>query len=338
MKTRVLGGAIVLVLAMIAGTITPAAAGDPMVADPYSDNYVSEPLSVGGDYTPLLGLGTCGGGSDIALWVLWYAPGSAQDHLWVATGNAEQVILSPPLEHTSTPISIGGTYIPLVGDWDGDGCDDIFWYAPGAAQDHVWWGDSDGSFTSQPMSVNGTFEPFIGLFSDVESETAGRDDIFWYSPGTGAEYIWDGQSDRTFDSYQAPSVNGTYRPGSFISSLSSAPESTILWHAPGAAQDFLWTGLSAGDPAPATVTPVTVNGDYQPLAGYNALVLYAPGPAQDHAITGFDTDTGELTTVKANISGTYTPAIRSVISSIYLFLWHAPGPAGDFLWRIDVTA
>ncbi len=336
MKTRVLGGALAMLLALAAGAITPAAAGGPPVSDPYNDTYQSEGLTVGGNYTPLLGLGACGEGSDSSLWVLWYAPGSAQDYFWVERGNATELILTPPFDHESTPISVNGTYVPLVGDWDGDGCDDIFWYAPGAAQDYVWWGAADGSFTSKPLSVNGTYEPFVGIFSDVEGDEAGRDDIFWYSPGAGAEFIWDGQSDRSFDSYAAPSVNGTYRPGAFIASLGE-PVSTILWHAPGSAQDYLWTGMIAGESAPDTSTAVSVNGDYQPLAGYGALLLYAPGPAPDFAISGFDTDTGELTTVTAKINGTYTPAIRSVIGSLYLFLWHAPGPAGDYLWRIDVS-
>ena len=38
-----------------------------------------------------------------------------------------------------------GDYRPVVGDFDGDGTDDLFWYGPGAKSDYIWWFDSAGA-------------------------------------------------------------------------------------------------------------------------------------------------------------------------------------------------
>lgn len=39
---------------------------------------------------------------------------------------------------------MGGTYRPVVGDFDGDGADDILWYAPDGADSPIWWGRAGG--------------------------------------------------------------------------------------------------------------------------------------------------------------------------------------------------
>ena len=41
---------------------------------------------------------------------------------------------------------VTGTYKPFVGDFDGNGRDDVFWYAPGAAADSIWYGRSNRAF------------------------------------------------------------------------------------------------------------------------------------------------------------------------------------------------
>ncbi len=33
---------------------------------------------------------------------------------------------------------VNGTYRPFVGDFDGNGIADIFWYGPGSAPDSMW--------------------------------------------------------------------------------------------------------------------------------------------------------------------------------------------------------
>jgi hypothetical protein len=59
-------------------------------------------------------------------------------------------------------VSVSGDYVPLVGDYNGDGKSDIFWYGPGAAQDALWSGTSTrGTFLDGvSVRVNGNYEPF----------------------------------------------------------------------------------------------------------------------------------------------------------------------------------
>src|SRR3954452_11416815 len=64
--------------------------------------------------------------------------------------------------------SIDGVYQPLVGDFAGDGADDIFWYAPGEATDVLWIAHAGSrgsdSFTRVRFSVDGDYRPVVGDF------------------------------------------------------------------------------------------------------------------------------------------------------------------------------
>src|SRR5688572_4263573 len=87
---------------------------------------------------------------------------------------------------TSYPITVNGTYTPLVGDLDCTGAGGnlaVIWYAPGSAPDFRWTNlDStaggDLEYSTNPLTVNGSYaKPFVGDFDD---DTC--DDVFWYSP------------------------------------------------------------------------------------------------------------------------------------------------------------
>src|SRR5687767_13551946 len=77
-------------------------------------------------------------------------------------------------------VTVNGTYKPLVGDFEGDGDDDIFWYAPGTAKEVMWESNGDGTFIGRAAAqVNRTYRPFTGDF-----DADGDDEIIWYAPGT----------------------------------------------------------------------------------------------------------------------------------------------------------
>ena len=42
-------------------------------------------------------------------------------------------------------MNVTGTYEPLLGDFNGDGENDIFWYGPGAANDALWYGKASAA-------------------------------------------------------------------------------------------------------------------------------------------------------------------------------------------------
>jgi hypothetical protein len=75
-------------------------------------------------------------------------------------------------------MSVSGHYDPFVGDFNGDGNDDTFWYGPGANADSIWFADDAGNFSGVNTSVHGLYKPVTGRFN-----AGARADIYWYRPG-----------------------------------------------------------------------------------------------------------------------------------------------------------
>jgi hypothetical protein len=65
--------------------------------------------------------------------IVFYQPGSAIDVLW--RGRAPS---APFFTRETANLGITGSFIPVTGDWNGDGTEDIFFYGPGAAADRIW--------------------------------------------------------------------------------------------------------------------------------------------------------------------------------------------------------
>jgi acetyl esterase/lipase len=94
----------------------------------------------------------------------------------------------------------------LVGDYDGDGNDDVIWQGRDGLGDMIWHG-SDAGVWLDPKEWEGdtsTFVPAItvppahaGVVADVTGD--GRDDVIWYDPSTGSTALWSGRADGAFD-------------------------------------------------------------------------------------------------------------------------------------------
>ncbi|HUW02585.1 MAG TPA: Calx-beta domain-containing protein [Acidimicrobiales bacterium] len=278
----------------------------------FNQHFRSVPFSMGGDFKPLVGDFDGSGVSD----VFWYAPGSAADRLWRD--------VTPTLAGfelgSDTPEQINGTYEPFVGDFDDDGFDDIFWYAPGTAKDYIWYGGVSGP-DSRQVTVNGTYRPVV-------TEAEGQSAIVWYAPGGARDYLWIGAPDRTFSSPAVKQINGTtYRP---VAIADPNHEPGILWYAPGTTSDWVWGGLSVSGGSPAVNQKVTINGDYQPLAQYPAAMLYGPGSLPDVAV-GFDLFGPGFASLPATVNGVYRPGAGPDLG---LIVWYQPGTGTDYLWML----
>jgi len=304
---------------MVGGSVTPSSAGGPPAT--FNQLFESLPITANGSYIPLEGYLDCG--VDFGSYaVLWYAPGAAHDSMWVNFDEGPS-----GLEHDEVPLTVNGTYKPFVGDFDGDECDDVFWYAPGAAADFVWYGDPDEGFESRPVTATFDMVPMVGNWDDSDP----GDDVFWYGKGGGVETIWAGTSTRgTFAVGSAPQVAGTdYRTASFGNG--------IFFYRPGTGADYFWEGVITGASAPVNSVQTVVNGTYEPYFTGQGILLYGPGTQTDRFILEYSPD-GDLFVLDGSIIGTYRVAVASPTSGPPLIVFHAPGTAQDYLWVPSMSA
>ncbi len=315
--------AAILGFALLVATASQASAAAgpvftlPSASNPVSSMGITYPVSVSGTYIPIPM--NCAGENR----VLWYGPGTTPDGLW----RNIQFPGSGSPTYTASALSINGSYQPVVGDFSGDGCEDVFWYAPGVARDWIWYGDVSGTFSTTaevtiPLDANAI--PIVGQF-----DTSPGDDIFWYVPGSAAESIWLGIPD-AFVPMAAPAVNGTYTP------VLAFDRSSILWFQSGPGADFVWRNIEAGTTTQLVHSPTTVNGTYLARNLGGTPLLYAPGSNPDQAITGV-TETSSpsdhspvtLRGIAGAINGTYVVSNSTARSGFGVL--HAPGPAADYL-------
>ena len=76
--------------------------------------------------------------------VVLYRPGPTGDHLWRG-GPTVGATVGGASGFASTSIAINALYTPEAGDLDGDGDEEILWYASGPTPDPIWFGPADGA-------------------------------------------------------------------------------------------------------------------------------------------------------------------------------------------------
>ncbi|WP_436795503.1 BNR-4 repeat-containing protein [Actinospongicola halichondriae] len=122
--------------------------------------------------------------------IFWANP--AASYRWVEQGH----------QFVSSAIRHAANVELLVGDFDGDGLDDVFHYRPGTESDRIYWTDG----TSTPLRVNGVYRPIVGDFNGDD-----RDDLLWYAPGGAADYYWRFDPGHRWTSFRT-GVSGQYEP------------------------------------------------------------------------------------------------------------------------------
>ena len=236
-------------------------------------------------------------------------------------------------EHTGSSVSVNGTYTPLVGDFAGDGHDDIVWYAPGPATDFLWTSNGDGTFAKAPLArqVSGTYIPVVGDFGKDN-----RSDIFWYKPGSDADHLWMFQNGAIFEVTHY--IAGIYQPIVLRDSAYGSGDDDIFWYAPGAASDSIWTFDASGA---KTGRYVNVPGSPKPLMGdfdgngIADVFWYNAGTTPDQLWRGTD-GAGSFIQAGFTVNGTFQPAVQDFTSGSdgrSDILWFRPGAAADVLWE-----
>lgn len=250
------------------------------------------------------------------------------------------------LAHSTVAKSVGGTYVPASGDFDGDGRADVFWYGTWGSADALWGGTSTaGAFTNRAVTQSGSFLPVTGDFNGD-----GRSDIFWYQPGgdpkvadrccSGTNY----QPNARHDQLWLGQTRGRWTVGDLSMVDTAIPlagdfngdgTSDILWYQPGVGADTMWQ-FHNGVP---TKIALTITGNYRPVVGdfdgngTSDLFWYGPGAKMD-SIWWFDARGGH-TSVVTKVSGeSYRPFAGDFDGdgADELF-WYAPGTGADYLWK-----
>lgn len=238
-----------------------------------------------------------------------YNPGSGADSIVRLTSKSGGGV---NIAATNSPI--GGTYVPIVGDFDNNNVQDILWYGPGTAPDSLWLFWSAGGHTVKPVSINGNYRPT----ATRTRTTAHNTDIIWYGPGSAPDSIWQFDDDGNHTT-KSLSIGGNYIaiPGEFGEN-GTQPERVIWWNKAGA--DYIWLFDDLGDhfsyPLP------NIDGNYQPLVGNfvrndaEAVFWYKPGSGAEK-MWSFQPG-GALNQVAApGISGTYSYAVGDYDGSTY---------------------
>jgi hypothetical protein len=270
--------------------------------------------------------------------MLFHSNGSDLELLLsVSAGGSNSLIFKPYVLPDS------GLARPIVGDFDGDGFDEVFWYTRGPEADVLWDFTAYDAVTTTELFITGTFTPVAGDFT-----ADGADDIFFYGPGTALDVLWEFNPGGGHTELSIP-VSGTYVP--LVGSFGFDATDDIFWYAAGPAADSLWdfnagstTRTSRAMPVAGTYTPFTLDmfGDG---AGGGDIFWYAPGTATD---TVWDFIDGVRFSFRDPVNGVYTPMSGDYLGDglddiVWLHgggfnLWvHRPVTDGVARFRYSVT-
>lgn len=255
---------------------------------------------------------------------LEYHPGVSGDQWWNPN-------LLGGLSRQAAQVS--GTYRPFVGDFDGNGLDDTFWYGSGTAPDRLWFATL-GGHRSTWVQVDGSLVPAVGDF-----DGNGADDILWYDAGPGPDRIW----------YHSVGGARVSRPANqdlvtgvpIVGRFNGDARDDIFWYGPGpSAGDALW--LSTGrDWSRRTVT---VDGRYRPVAldatgdGIDDIQWVASGTTTQRRWEFRGDGTYGSRALTAPVTGgTPTAGDFDGDGRDDLFLY-APGSGADALWYSNGTS
>jgi hypothetical protein len=254
-----------------------------------------------------------------------------------ARAAVERLTPTPPPE----PIVVNSMAPPSANrDLNGDGRDDVFWYAPGSGADSVWrGGTTPGSFATVPEAVNGEhFSPVTGDFNND-----GLGDVYFMANNTRTDAIWFGKPGGGWTKSHPYNADGTrlesdsfYFP--MAGDFNGDGFDDVFLYGPGAAQDRIWLGTSGQ--GRFYVQIVSVGGNYGPAVGdfdgngSDDILWHGPGDRPD-SVWWTDRKGGTITWTSQHhtVAGNYLPLGGDFDGNgrddVY---WYAIGSTQDKIW------
>lgn len=243
----------------------------------------------------------------------------------VTTGRGTCVPV-PPEGVSAASVSVSSANRPVALDADGDGVEDVLWYAPGAPADLLWMGGGAGAFSPAPAKILGTYDDVLA--GDVDGD--GDDDVVLYARASGAAYLLRSDGDATF-TIVALSIGAGRWP--FLLDANGDGDDELFWYGVNALPDAIWNWVGSGFVPSARTVP----GDFTPHVGdfdgngVDDIFWYAPGPTVDKLwLIG---PTMGYSSLARPVSGTYQVSVGDWDGDLADdILWYAPGSSGDYVW------
>jgi hypothetical protein len=215
-----------------------------------------------------------------------------------------------------------------VGDFDGDGQQDILWFRHGSGADVIWWGRPGRGFAGTRITVAGRLQPVVGDFNGD-----GRSDTVWYGRGNRRDHLWFGGTGRGDFTRRRVAIDANYGHA-LVGDFDGDGRDDIFWYTAGSGPDRLWWGRPnrtfSGVDRP-------VSGSYRPVAGdfdgdgRHDIFWYGPGGGADHL--WFGKANRDFTATNRNMPHDQTPIAGDFNGNgrddVFFY---SPGSARDRLW------
>ena len=132
-----------------------------------------------------------------------------------------------PPRFTPLPVGAQGPGMPVAGDFDGDGDDDLYFAAPDGGQ--LWTSNGSGNgFARQALPSVGTHRVAAGDFNGD-----GIDDLFFYGWGTRPDRIWEFAADGSHQVVAAQASLGGSQTYLLVGDFDGNRRDDILFVSPG---------------------------------------------------------------------------------------------------------
>jgi secreted trypsin-like serine protease len=181
------------------------------------------------------------------------------------------------------------------------------------------------------VNFTGDFTPVAGDF-----DGDGKTDIFWYTPGSGRDFLYRGTANG-FDDEPGYTMGGNYRP--VAGDFDGDGLDDIFWLGPGTARDVWWRGTPTGF---AVSRRVSVNRFAVPIAGdfngdgFDDIFFYGPGTRSDLLWRGSAAGFVIGPAVRNDLAR--TPAVGDFDGDGKDdILWYGAGSLSDSVWRGSAT-